>query len=73
MFKWGMSAFWHSTENLADAEKYMKDYPWLKEIHQEIAVLRQNPEEVLWMYSGVLRILDRSKKEEILLREGKKD
>ncbi len=46
------------TENLADAEKLIQIYPWLEEIYQEIAMLRQNPEEVLNMFSEALRILD---------------
>ncbi len=36
----------------------MRDYPWLEEIYQEIAMLRRKPEEVLGMWSDALRILD---------------
>ena len=49
-----------TTESLADAEQLIRDYPWLKEIYQEIAMLRQKPEEVLGMFSEALRILDRN-------------
>lgn len=38
----------------------MQEYPWLEEIYEEIAMLRQNPEEVLCMFSEALRILDRN-------------
>jgi hypothetical protein len=47
-----------ATEDLEDAEKLIEIYPWLEKIYEEIAMLRQNPEEVLWMYSEALRILD---------------
>ena len=36
-----------TTENLSDAEELVRDYPWLEEIYQEIAMLRRKPEEVL--------------------------
>ena len=49
-----------TTENLADAERLVKDYPWLEEIYREIAMLRRKPEEVLGMFSEALRILDRN-------------
>ncbi len=48
------------TENLEDAERLIQEYPWLEEIYIEIAMLRQNPEEVLGMFSEALRILDRN-------------
>lgn len=47
-----------TTENLADAERNIKHYPWLKPIYEEIALLRRNPEEVIGMWSEALRILD---------------
>lgn len=47
-----------STENLSDAEALVKEYPWLEEIYEEIAGMRQRPEEVLRMFSEALRILD---------------
>lgn len=47
-----------STENLSDAEVLVREYPWLEEIYEEIAMLRQRPEEVLGMFSEALRILD---------------
>ena len=46
------------TENLADAEQLIQEYPWLEDIYKEIAMLRQNPGEVLEMFSEALRILD---------------
>ncbi len=49
-----------ATERLEDAEKLIQEYPWLEEIYEEIAMLRQNPEEVLSMFSEALRILDRN-------------
>ena len=49
-----------ATENLEDAEKLVQEYPWLEEIYEEMAMLRQNPEEVLGMFSEALRILDRN-------------
>jgi hypothetical protein len=47
-----------ATENLKEAEGLIEEYPWLEEIYQEMAMLRRKPEEVLWMYSEALRILD---------------
>ena len=47
-----------TTENLKDAERQVRNYPWLEEIYREIAMLRQRPEEVLGMWSEALRILD---------------
>ena len=41
-----------------DAEQLIREYPWLEEIYQEIAVLRRKPEEVLGMWSEALRMLD---------------
>lgn len=46
------------TESMEDVVQLLKDYPWLEEIYQEIAQLRQNPEEVLSMFSKALKILD---------------
>ena len=45
-----------TTENLEDAERLIRNYPWLEEIYQEIAMLRRKPEEVLAMWSDALRI-----------------
>lgn len=45
---------------MEEADKLIKEYPWLVEIYQEAAALRKNPEEVLGMYSEALRILDRN-------------
>jgi hypothetical protein len=47
-----------ATEDLSEAERLVEAYPWLEEIYEEMAMLRQNPEEVLWMYSEALKILD---------------
>ena len=47
-----------STENLVDAETLVREYPWLEEVYEEIAMLRQRPEEVLGMFSEALRMLD---------------
>ena len=47
-----------STEDLLDAEALISEYPWLEEIYKEMAMLRQQPEEVLGMFSEALRILD---------------
>lgn len=49
-----------TTENLEDVKTLIQKYPWLEEIYQEIAMLRQKPEEVLGMYSEALRILDQN-------------
>lgn len=49
-----------STEDLEDAERMIGEYPWLKEIYKEMAMLRQRPEEVLGMFSEALRILDQN-------------
>ncbi len=48
------------TENVEDAEKLIREYPWMEEIYEEIAMLRQNPEEVLSMFSEALKIMDRN-------------
>ena len=47
-----------STESMEDAERLIQDFPWLEPIYQEIASLRQHPEEVLSMWSDALSILD---------------
>ena len=47
-----------TTENLTDAERNMRHYPWLEPIYQEIALLRRSPEEVIGMWSEALKILD---------------
>ncbi len=48
------------TETVEEAERLMTEYPWLEEIYREIAMLRQKPEEVLYMFSEALRIMDRN-------------
>ena len=49
-----------ATETPDEAEALAAKYPWLLEIYQEIATLRQNPEEVLGMFSEALRMLDQN-------------
>lgn len=49
-----------TTESPKEAEKLIKEYPWLEEIYKEAAMLRQKPEEVLGMFSEALRILDQN-------------
>lgn len=49
-----------TTDSLEDAEVLITDYPWLLEIYQEIASFRDNPKEVLMMFSDALRELDRN-------------
>ncbi len=46
------------TNCLEDAEHLIADYPWMEEIYEEIAMLRNKPKEVLGMWSEALRILD---------------
>ncbi len=41
-----------------DAERLTQDFPWMESIFQEIASLRQRPEEVLSMWSEALPMLD---------------
>ncbi len=48
------------TEKLEDADRLLQDYPWLEGIYQEIAMMRQKPEEVLGMFSDALKILDKN-------------
>lgn len=47
-----------TTEHLEDAEALVREYPWLEEIYEEAAMLRQRSEEVLGMFSEALQILD---------------
>ena len=49
-----------TTENIKDAKRLVFEYPWLEEIYEETAMLRQKPEEVLGMFSEALRILDQN-------------
>lgn len=53
---WGLSFL--TTESLEDAECVIADYPWLLEMYQEIAVYRENPEEVPTMFRDALAVLD---------------
>ncbi len=43
---------------MEDTEHLIADYPWMEEIYEEIAMLRNKPEEVLGMWSEALSILD---------------
>lgn len=47
-----------ATESVETAQKIVKDYPWLGEIYEEMAAYLHKPEEVLWMFSEALRIID---------------
>ncbi len=49
-----------TTESLGEAGELIEEYPWLEEIYEEIAMLRQRPEEVLGMFSEALKILDQN-------------
>ena len=49
-----------ATENVEEAERLVKEYPWLEEIYEEAAGYMREPEEVLDMFSEALRILDRN-------------
>lgn len=49
-----------TTESLGEAGELIEEYPWLEEIYREIAMLRQQPEEVLGMFSEALKILDQN-------------
>ncbi len=52
-----------TTEDPDDAKKLIEEYPeypWIREIYEEIAMLRQKPEEVLGMFSEALKILDQN-------------
>ncbi len=49
-----------AAEKLEEAERLIEEYPWLEEIYQEIAMMRQKPEEVLGMFSDALKILDKN-------------
>ncbi len=49
-----------ATEDIADAEELVKEYPWLREIYLEMAEYMSKPKEVLNMFSEALRIMDRN-------------
>ena len=49
-----------TTESLGEVGELIEEYPWLEEIYREIAMLRQQPEEVLGMFSEALKILDQN-------------
>ena len=52
-----------TVDNPEEAERLAweyPEYPWIGEIFEETAMLRQKPEEVLGMFSEALKILDRN-------------
>ena len=49
-----------STESTEEAEQLCEIYPWLEEIHREMASYSQKQEEVLYMFSAALREMDRN-------------
>ena len=52
-----------TVENPEEAERLAgeyPEYPWIGEIFEETAMLRQRPKEVLGMFSEALKILDRN-------------
>ena len=48
------------TENTEDAEALCQAYPWLWELYTEMAQLGRNPEELMTMFSEMLREMDRN-------------
>jgi hypothetical protein len=48
------------TENIEDTYVLIKRYPWLEPIYQDMASYLQKPEEVLYMFSDALKILDKN-------------
>ncbi len=49
-----------ATEDTADVEKVVAEYPWLAEIYREMDNYLNKPEEVLNMFSEALKIMDRN-------------
>ena len=49
-----------TTETIEEAERNIREYPWLEEIYREMAAYREKPEEVLYMFSEALRIMDQN-------------
>ena len=48
------------TENAEDAETLCRIYPWLSELYVEMAQFGRNPEELIGMFSEMLREMDRN-------------
>lgn len=48
------------TENAEDAEELCRIYPWLSELYAEMAQFGRNPEELMTMFSEMLREMDRN-------------
>ncbi len=49
-----------SAETMEELEGLAEEFPWVKEIYEEMAGYMHRPEEVLNMFSEALRILDRN-------------
>lgn len=49
-----------ATDSLETAQTLVADYPWLREIYEEMAAYLRRPEEVLGMFSEALRIMDQN-------------
>lgn len=48
------------TENADEAERLCQIYPWLSDIYAELAQFGRNPEELISMFSEMLREMDRN-------------
>ena len=48
------------TENAEEAEALCQDYPWLSELYAEMAEFGRRPEELMTMFSEMLREMDRN-------------
>lgn len=48
------------TENTEDAEELCQAYPWLWELYAEMALFSRKPEELMTMFSEMLREMDRN-------------
>ena len=48
------------TKNTEDAEALCKEYPWLSELYTEMAEFGRKPEELITMFSEMLREMDRN-------------
>jgi len=48
------------TETVEDAETLCQTYPWLSDIYVEMAQFGRNPEELMGMFSEMLREMDRN-------------
>jgi len=48
------------TENVEDVETLCRNYPWLSELYAEMAQFGRKPEELMTMFSEMLREMDRN-------------